>query len=103
MKLCSKPELHHEEPERFLLRCSGFFIVNLEHVYDWVAVSTSSWEINKYVTCKRNIYIYIYIYIHIIHIYERIYYSYIHIHIIYIYILHIQYRKDIQRTVIHHA
>ena len=34
-------ELHQEEPERFLLRCSGFYIVKLEHVYEWVAVSTS--------------------------------------------------------------
>ena len=34
-------ELHHEEPERLLLRCSGFSYVKLEHVYNWVAVSTS--------------------------------------------------------------
>ena len=34
-------QLHHEEPERLLRRCSGFFIVNLEPVYNWVAVSTS--------------------------------------------------------------
>ena len=34
-------QLHHEEPERLLRRCSGFFIVNLKPVYNWVAVSTS--------------------------------------------------------------
>ena len=42
IKLCSKhlSELHHEEPGRFL-KCSGFFIVSLEQVYNWVAVSNS--------------------------------------------------------------
>ena len=34
-------EFHHEEQERFLIRSSGFFIVNLEHVYNWVGISAS--------------------------------------------------------------
>ena len=34
-------QLHHEEPERLLRRCSGFFIINLKPVYNWVAVSAS--------------------------------------------------------------
>ena len=29
-------ELHHEEQEKLLPGCSGFFIDNLEHVHNWV-------------------------------------------------------------------
>ena len=31
----------------FLQRCSGFFIVNMKHVYSWVAVSTSDNDLVK--------------------------------------------------------
>ena len=37
-------ELDHEEPERFFIRCSSFFIVNMEHVCNWVAAWTSDYD-----------------------------------------------------------
>ena len=52
-------QLHHEEPERLLRRCSGFFIVNWEPVYNWVAVSTSDNDQVKASGKDVNIYIYI--------------------------------------------
>ena len=54
-------QLHHEEPERLLRRCSGFFIVNWEPVYNWVAVSTSDNDQVKASGKDVNIYIYIYV------------------------------------------
>ena len=58
-------ERHHEKPER--LRFSGFFIINLEHVYNWVDVSTSDNVQFKKAGKDINIwyvnYIYMYMYI----------------------------------------
>ena len=41
IKLCLKPvRTSPWGTKTVLLRCSGFFFVNLEHVYSWLAVST---------------------------------------------------------------
>ena len=66
IKLCSKSVRTSPWRTRtVLLRSSGFYIVNLEHVYNRVAVSISDNDL-------FDIYIYIYIYIHI-YIYIYIY------------------------------
>ena len=58
------PQLHHEEIEWFLLRFSGLFIVNLEHVSNWVTVSaTDNDQVNAAGKDINMQYIYIYIYI----------------------------------------
>ena len=63
------PQLHHEEIEWFLLRFSGLFIVNLEHVSNWVAVSaTDNDQVNAAGKDINIQYIYIYIYIYILNI-----------------------------------
>ena len=99
-------DLHHEEPEWFLLRCFGFFIVNLEHVYSWVAISTSgndqvkaAGKEAKFVIYNTNVkpvclcvatmlHFLLYIYISI-SIYLSMYIYYIYIYIIYIYNINI--------------
>ena len=79
------PQLHHEEIEWFLLRFSGLFIVNLEHVSNWVAVSaTDNDQVNAAGKDINIQYIYIYIYIEY-YIYK---YIYIYNRQIYMIILH---------------